>query len=137
MTRLLGHILASLATLLLAAHANAYEAGWMQIQVAGASADAPPTTVALYYPTTAAPRVIAMGPFSLDVAVGGKPVDSVKALILISHGIGGSELGHSSLAQALARNGYLVAALRHPGEGSSFNYKLVVQGAQTLSGMPE
>jgi len=116
MTRLLGHILASLATLLLAAHANAYEAGWMQIQVAGASADAPPTTVALYYPTTAAPRVIAMGPFSLDVAVGGKPVDSVKALILISHGIGGSELGHSFLAQALARNGYLVAALRHPGD---------------------
>ncbi|MGH8795707.1 MAG: alpha/beta hydrolase family protein, partial [Caldimonas sp.] len=33
-----------------------------------------------------------------------------------SHGIGGSELGHSVLAQALARNGYLVAALRHPGD---------------------
>jgi predicted dienelactone hydrolase len=116
MTCLLRRILASLATLLIAAHANAYEAGWMQIQVAGTTPDAPTTTVALFYPTMAAPRAIAMGPFALDVAIGGKSVDKVKALILFSHGIGGSELGHSVLAQALARNGYLVAALRHPGD---------------------
>ena len=53
---------------------------------------------------------------SRDVAIGRKPVDKVKALILLSYGIGGSELGHSVLAQALARNDYLVAALRHPGD---------------------
>ena len=116
MNSLFRRILASLATLLVAAHAQAYEAGWMQIQVAGATADAPTTTVALYYPTMAAPRAVAMGPFMLDVAIGGKPVDKVKALILLSHGIGGTELGHSVLAQALARSGYLVAALRHPGD---------------------
>ena len=116
MTHLLRRILAWLATLLVAAHAHAYEAGWMQLQAAGATPDAPATTVALYYPTMAAPRAIAMGPFALDVAIGGKPVDKVKALILLSHGIGGTELGHSVLAQALARNGYLVAALRHPGD---------------------
>ena len=116
MTHLLRRILALLATLLVAAHAHAYEAGWMQLQAAGATPDAPATTVALYYPTMAAPRAIAMGPFALDVAIGGKPVDKVKALILLSHGIGGTELGHSVLAQALARNGYLVAALRHPGD---------------------
>jgi predicted dienelactone hydrolase len=57
-----------------------------------------------------------MGPFSVDAAIGGKPVDKVKALILLSHGTAGTELGHSVLAQALARNGYLVAALRHPGD---------------------
>lgn len=116
MTYLLRRILASLATLLVAAHAHAFEAGWMQIQTAGTTPDAPTTTVALYYPTMAAPRAIAMGPFTLNVAIGGKPVDKVKALILLSHGIGGSELGHSVLAQALARSGYLVAALRHPGD---------------------
>jgi predicted dienelactone hydrolase len=116
MTYLLRRLLASLATLFVAAHAHAYEAGWMQIQTAGATPDAPTTTVALYYPTMAAPRAIAMGPFALDVATGGKPVDKVKALILLSHGISGTELGHSVLAQALARNGYLVAALRHPGD---------------------
>lgn len=116
MPRLLQRILASLATLLIAAHAHAFEAGWMQIQTAGATPDAPSTTVALYYPTMATPRVVAMGPFSVDAAIGGKPVDKVKALILLSHGMGGTELGHSTLAQALARNGYLVAALRHPGD---------------------
>ena len=116
MTCLLQRILAPLATLLVAANAHAFEAGWMQIQTAGATPDAPTTTVALYYPTMAAPRTIAMGPFSLDVAIGGKPVDKVKALILLSHGNAGTELGHSVLAQALARNGYLVAALRHPGD---------------------
>jgi predicted dienelactone hydrolase len=116
MTHLLRRILVSLAPLLVAAYANAYEAGWMQIQVAGTTLDSPATTVALYYPTMAAPRAIPMGPFKLDVAIGGKPVDTIKALILLSHGIGGSELGHSVLAQALARNGYLVAALRHPGD---------------------
>ena len=116
MTYLLRRILASLATLLLAAHAYAFEAGWMQIQAAGATPDAPATTVALYYPTLATPRVVAMGPFAVDAAIGGKPVDKVKALILLSHGNAGTELGHSVLAQALARNGYLVAALRHPGD---------------------
>ena len=88
----------------------------MQIQAAGATPDAPATTVALYYPTLATPRVVAMGPFAVDAAIGGKPVDKVKALILLSHGNAGTELGHSVLAQALARNGYLVAALRHPGD---------------------
>ncbi|MEI8169275.1 MAG: dienelactone hydrolase [Rhodoferax sp.] len=116
MTNHLRRILTSLATLLVAGHAFAYEAGWMQIQTAGTTPDAPMTTVALYYPTMAAQRAIVMGPFALDVAIGGKPVDKVKALILLSHGIGGSELGHSVLAQSLARNGYLVAALRHPGD---------------------
>ena len=108
--------LASLAAVLAAANAQAYEAGWMQIQTAGATPEAPTTTVALYYPTMATPRVIPMGPFTLEVAIGGKPVDKVKALILLSHGIGGTELGHSALAQTLARSGYLVAALRHPGD---------------------
>lgn len=116
MTQAFRRFLASLATLLVAGHAHAYEAGWMQMQVAGTTPDAPTITVALYYPTMAAPRTIPMGPFKLDVAIGGKPVDKVKALILLSHGISGTETGHSVLAQALARDGYLVAALRHPGD---------------------
>ncbi len=116
MTSRLRYIVTSLVALFVTVHAHAFEAGWMQIQTAGATPDAPKTTVALYYPTMAAPRVVPMGPFSVDAAIGGKPVDKVKALILLSHGISGTELGHSTLAQALARNGYLVAALRHPGD---------------------
>jgi predicted dienelactone hydrolase len=116
MLRRLLTTLASLTTLLVASHAHAYEAGWMQIQTAGATPDAPTTTVSLYYPTLVASRVTAMGPFTLNVAIGAKPVDKVKGLILLSHGNAGTEAGHSVLAQALARSGYLVAALRHPGD---------------------
>jgi len=116
MNSLSRRILVSLATLLVVAHAQAMEAGWMQIQTAGATPDAPKMTVALYYPTMATPRTIPMGPFTLNVAIGGQPVDKVKALILLSHGLSGSETGNSALAQALARSGYLVAALRHPGD---------------------
>jgi predicted dienelactone hydrolase len=108
--------LAALAAVLFAANAHAFEAGWVQIQTAGATPEAAMTTVALYYPTMAPPRHIPMGPFAIDAAIGGKPTDKVKALILLSHGNAGTELGHSVLAQALARNGYLVAALRHPGD---------------------
>ena len=116
MTCILRRLLTTLATLLVAAHAHAYETGWMQIQTAGATPDAPTTTVSLYYPTLVASRVTAMGPFTLNVAIGAKPVDKVKGLILLSHGNAGTEAGHSALAQALARSGYLVAALRHPGD---------------------
>jgi predicted dienelactone hydrolase len=115
MTHLLRRGLTVLATLFLAFQAHAAEVGLMQIEVAGDARSAP-IAVALFYPTSAAPQPISMGPFTLDVAVRGEPAAEVKALILLSHGTGGSELGHSTLAEALARNGYLVAALRHPGD---------------------
>ena len=40
----------------------------------------------------------------------------MRGLIVLSHGTGGTELGHGRLAEALAARGYLVAALRHPGD---------------------
>ena len=46
MNSLLRRILASLTSVLVAAHAHAYEAGWMQSQVAGTTPDAPTKTVA-------------------------------------------------------------------------------------------
>lgn len=96
-----------------AAAAQAAQSGFVQTTVSTAGA---PITVALYYPTEAAERRVPMGPFTLDVAPGAAPAGTVKGLLLLSHGTGGSELGHGRLAQALARGGYLVAALRHPGD---------------------
>ena len=103
-------------TLLLAGQALAFQAGWRQVEIKGAEPAAAPTAVALYYPTQAPERAIAMGPFTVTVTPQAAPESTVKGLIVISHGTGGSELGHSSLAEALARAGYLVAALRHPGD---------------------
>ncbi len=79
-------------------------------------ARAPHPRWSLYYPTKATERTTAMGPFTVQAAIQAPPEDKFKGLIVLSHGIGGTELGHSSLAEALARDGYMVAALRHPGD---------------------
>jgi predicted dienelactone hydrolase len=72
--------------------------------------------VALFYPTQAAAPPIVMGPFPPEVAMRAEPDAQVKGLIVLSHGTGGSALGRSRLAVALAGAGYLVAALRHTGD---------------------
>jgi predicted dienelactone hydrolase len=105
-----------LSGLLITAHAMASNAGWRQISIPSSTADAAPIAVALYYPTQAPARSIAMGPFTVQVAIQAPPDATFKGLIVLSHGTGGNELVHSSLAEALAQHGYLVAALRHPGD---------------------
>jgi len=105
----------SLVVLMLVDAATAHQAGLRQLTIAGTS-DSPPIVVALYYPTVAPAQAVSMGPFVAHAAIQGPPDATVKGLIILSHGTGGSELAHSSLAEALARDGYLVAALRHPGD---------------------
>jgi predicted dienelactone hydrolase len=116
MTNLFGRTLALVSGLLLGAHAQAFQAGWSQLIVAGETTDAPATIVALYYPTQAAARAVPMGPFAPQIAIQAPPEPRVKGLILLSHGTGASELTHTTLAEGLAQRGYLVAALRHPGD---------------------
>jgi predicted dienelactone hydrolase len=89
--------------------------GWRQMTVPG-TPELPSIVVALYYPTQQSPREVVMGPFILHVALQAPPEAKALGLIVLSHGTGGSEIAHSSLAEALARHGYLVAALRHPGD---------------------
>ena len=91
--------------LLLAGHALAFEAGCRQIRIVGPTPEVQTTTVALYYPTQAPARAITMGPFTVTVAPEAPPVAKFKGLIVLSHGTGGSELGHSRLAESLARAG--------------------------------
>lgn len=107
-------LLAAFMTLLAwATPASAQYAGLRTLVVPGAE----PVTVALFYPTPAVARTQPMGPWR-PVVTPGAPVATtpLKGLILISHGTGGHELGHHNLATRLAADGYLVAALRHPGD---------------------
>ena len=120
MSFLIKPLLSAVAGLLLSAHALAFQAGWTQTTVPGPA----PITVVLVYPTEAAERTIPMGPFTVHAAINAEPVAKLKGLILLSHGTAGSELGHSSLAEALARSGYLVASLRHPGDNWQDNSML-------------
>jgi predicted dienelactone hydrolase len=109
--------IAGLAALLVAATpAMAAQAGWRPITVSASASAAESIPVNLYYPTQAAERSIAMGPYIAHVAPLAEPATTFKGLVVVSHGKGGSELNHESLAEALARAGYLVAALRHPGD---------------------
>jgi predicted dienelactone hydrolase len=103
----------TVALLSLAGPARAQHAGYRTLTIPG---DAP-TTVALFYPTAAADRAVPMGPW-LPVVAPGAPVSEIKlkGLILISHGTGGTELNHHNLGTRLAREGYLVAAVRHAGD---------------------
>lgn len=70
----------------------------------------------LWYPTATAAQPQRFGPYPVNVAPGAAPGDGRFPLVLISHGTGGHELGHAWLAEALVRQGYVVAALRHPGD---------------------
>src|ERR1035441_6384350 len=89
----------ALAVLLAAAApAFAAQAGWRQITVPGLPNAQAPIPVTLYYPTQAAERSIAMGPFLAHVAPQAAPDAAFRGLIVISHGLGGSELAHESLA---------------------------------------
>ena len=111
---------ACVALLLPAAHAAdaalATQAGFRQMTVAASSADAKPAHFALYYPTAGLARVIPFGPFPQTVAINGAPEAKVKGLIVISHGTASTETGFATLAQALARSGYLVASVEHVGD---------------------
>ena len=101
------------APLFLAAPAHAQHAGYRTLTIAGDVS----TTVALFYPTAVADRVLPMGPWQPVVAPGAPASETpLKGLILISHGTGGTELNHHNLGTRLARDGYLVAAVRHAGD---------------------
>ncbi|MDB5860757.1 MAG: alpha/beta hydrolase family protein, partial [Ramlibacter sp.] len=96
--------------------ANAAQAGFRQMTVSANGADGKPAHFALYYPTPDAARVIPMGPFPQTVAINGAPESKFKGLIVISHGTASIYIGFATLAQAMAREGYLVASVEHVGD---------------------
>ena len=75
--------------------------------------------VALWYPTHTQSQSTTLGPHLLEVAMGAPASDGSHPLIVVSHGTGGMNLNHYELAAGLARSGFVVAALTHPGD----NYK--------------
>ena len=71
------------------------------------------------YPSPSPERGEPFGPYVLDVAVDGPvdgPVDEGRVpLVVVSHGTGGSHLAYRTLAIHLARRGFVVALVEHPG----------------------
>ena len=72
--------------------------------------------VRFLYPTRAPARTEPFGPFTLSVALDATAEGRELQLVVISHGSGGTPWTHRDLAAHLARAGFVVALIQHPGD---------------------
>lgn len=75
-----------------------------------------PLQVGVWYPSDAPEALTPLGLGQQSVARGGPVIGRRHSLILISHGTGGSFGDHADTARALARAGFVVAAVSHTGD---------------------
>jgi predicted dienelactone hydrolase len=75
-----------------------------------------PIPVAIWYPADAPAAETPLGLFRQTVATDAPVAGSALPLVVISHGSGGSKDGHYDTALALAKAGFVVAALEHDGD---------------------
>lgn len=87
--------------------------------------------MALVYPTDTPSEPVRFGPFEMKLSVGGEIAQGKFPLVIISHGSGGTNLGHRSIAFALVKSGFIVGMPLHPknnfknneAEGAVSNWK--------------
>jgi predicted dienelactone hydrolase len=84
------------------------------------------------FPTTGRGAPTEVGPFVVDAVRGALPAAGKFPLVVFSHGTGGSSLGHHDSLTALARAGFVAAAVEHPRDNyrddSGFGTDLQLQG---------
>jgi len=99
---------------------GAVSAGCRSVIVSRADAgrDVP---VLVMYPSDSPEKPAHVGPYQQRLALHGQVASGRFALVVISHGTGGSPLVYRTLAAHLARNGYVVALPEHPGNNRSDN----------------
>lgn len=68
----------------------------------------------VFYPSALASRTTWRGSYELHATPDSPAIAGLKPLVVISHGHGGSDLGHHDLAEYLAIHGFVVATLEHP-----------------------
>ena len=68
----------------------------------------------VFYPSRHLKGMTAVGPYELNATRDAPAVHGPRPLVVISHGHGGSDLGHHDLATYLAGHGFIVAAITHP-----------------------
>jgi predicted dienelactone hydrolase len=71
---------------------------------------------AIFYPTWPAPGRSCNATWVVDALSDAPPADGRFPLILLSHGDGGHRLSHHDLATDLARLGFIVVTVTHPGD---------------------
>nr|WP_296015181.1 dienelactone hydrolase [uncultured Acidovorax sp.] len=93
----------------------AQAAGFSFIQVP-ADKDGPALRGAVWSPCSTPPGRIDLAPLVLQGTRDCPLTGQGLPLVVVSHGTGGSALGHHDTAAALADAGYVVAAISHPGD---------------------
>jgi predicted dienelactone hydrolase len=88
----------------------------------------------VFYPSAQPSTITWRGPYALDATPDAAPIAGAKPLVVISHGHGGSDLGHHDLATFLASHGFVVATLEHPRD--NFHDMSGVGTAAVLDGRP-
>ena len=88
----------------------------------------------VFYPSAQASNITWHGPYALHATPDAAPIAGAKPLVVISHGHGGSNLGHHDLATYLASHGFVVATLEHPKD--NFHDMSGVGSAAVLGGRP-
>ncbi len=120
-----------LTVMLAAASPGVAGTGIVQLQVHEPTTDTHMTAM-LFHPSPARSAATRIGPYSIQASFGLPPTPGLHPLVLISHGHGGSALGHHPLAVALAEAGFLVAAIEHAGDNhldqSGFGTERVLLG---------
>ena len=108
-------------------------AGYQALTVPAANGD-PELRVIVWSPCAGAPSTVRLGPYLIrgtkNCAVTG---DSLP-LVVISHGQGGSYLGHHDTAAALADAGFVAVSFNHPGD--SFGDEAAAQQLHIFESRP-
>lgn len=73
------------------------------------------------YPTAVPPVAVTFGSYTIEAASNAPVAEGQYPLVIISHGSGGSPLACRDLASALAKSGYIVALVEHPGDNRNDN----------------
>jgi predicted dienelactone hydrolase len=109
-------LLALLASLLLLAASPAHAAGVGFQALSIPYGDEPPLKVGVWYPTAAKASPHKLSEFTQTVAQDAPVAGGRLPLIVMSHGSGGWYGGHYDTAIALAKAGFMVAAVTHYGD---------------------
>jgi predicted dienelactone hydrolase len=107
-------VFAAACVVMTATRVLAADAGFQEAQVPNPGDQ--PITIGIWYPTAEPAREQRLGVLTQVVAPGAAVAGDSLPLVVMSHGTGGWYASHYDTALALARAGFVVAALTHPGD---------------------
>jgi predicted dienelactone hydrolase len=93
--------------------ADSFGAGLMHLQLTD-PVEGGPMPAIVFFPTKGDNGSTQVGPFAIAATENATPAPGPFPLIVHSHGTGGSHLGHHDTLVALARAGFVAAAVEHP-----------------------